>query len=336
MNTRIRDFAIGLTALAGLVGLAATLFLVGELRIAPTYPLRFAVDSAAGLSEVSPVTLNGVRIGSVTRIRPADDPRDGVVIDIRVDQSVSVPRAIRVGVDRTLVGDASLSLRTLAADGPLDPLQPGEVIRAEVATILNEIGALLDERLGSLDEAAASFRRLSDTYVRVGERVELMLEPRSIADVDAGLADPNVATAVSRVDRAARDLNVWLEDDQLRDDAKRAVTRAASLFDQAAEAVEAWTDAGETVASRADQIGSSADRIAGDLSRMSSSLSLAIEDIRAVSLKVNEGEGTIGLLVNNPDLYNALTDASRRLEKALLEAQLLVEKYRKEGIPINW
>lgn len=336
MKNRVRDFAVGLTALAGVIGLAATLFLVGELRIAPTYAIRFAVDSSAGLTEVSPLTLNGVRIGSVTRIRPAEDPRDGVVITVRVDSDVQIPRAIDVAIDRTLVGDASLALRTKAVEGPLETIEPGTVVSAKVTTILTEIGALLDDRLGALDQAANSFQTLSDTYIRVGERVEMMLEPRTLADVDAGLTDPNVSTAVARVDRAARDLNVWLSDDEMRADAKRAVTRAATLFDQAAEAVETWTQAGQTITARADQIGDSAERIATDLSRMSDSLALAIEDIRAVSLKVNQGEGTIGMLVNNPDLYNALTDAAVRLEKALLEAQLLVEKYRKEGIPINW
>jgi hypothetical protein len=41
-------------------------------------------------------------------------------------------------------------------------------------------------------------------------------------------------------------------------------------------------------------------------------------------------------LLNNPDLYNSMNDAAVRLERALTEAQLLIEKFKAEGVPVRF
>ena len=54
----------------------------------------------------------------------------------------------------------------------------------------------------------------------------------------------------------------------------------------------------------------------------------------ALDLATN-GQGTMGQLMNNPDLYNSLKDATTRLDKALTEFQLLAEKFRTEGVRLK-
>lgn len=51
---------------------------------------------------------------------------------------------------------------------------------------------------------------------------------------------------------------------------------------------------------------------------------------------INSGEGTLGQLAKNPDLYNNANDAASRLEKAIAEFQLLLEKYRTEGLKLQF
>ena len=46
--------------------------------------------------------------------------------------------------------------------------------------------------------------------------------------------------------------------------------------------------------------------------------------------KANAGEGSLGMMLNNPDLYNALTDAAVRLERTLVEIQLFIQKVKAE------
>jgi len=39
--------------------------------------------------------------------------------------------------------------------------------------------------------------------------------------------------------------------------------------------------------------------------------------------------------MQNPDLYRSLKDASDRLNQTLEEVQLLVEKFKTEGVPLK-
>ena len=341
MSARIRDMLVGLTALIGVVGLAIMLFLFGELRQQKSYDVHVMLDTAQGLSSISPVTLNGVRVGQIKSIANAPDPRDGVVLRVGVFDGARIPHDVELTIDRTFVGDATLALRTPVSrdrtpEDELSYVQPGDTIRGTASTLLDQIGTLLDQRLSSLDRAVDSFDRLTDTYVRVGERVEDMLAPRSIEDIDAGLETPNIASAVARVDNAAAELRRWLGDEEMRSDARRAIAHAADLFENAGDALESWTETARRVGDRVDRIGDQVVLATADFGELTRSLGVTIEEVRLVIGALNAGQGTAGQLLQNPDLFNAMTDAARRLERALLDAQLLVEKYRKEGIPLQW
>ncbi|MBL0920684.1 MAG: MCE family protein [Phycisphaerales bacterium] len=337
MNPRIRDFLIGLTAILGIAGLAITLFLIGDVQTRRTYALEVRLDTAGGLSNVSPVTLNGVKVGTIKRIAPAENPYDGVALTVHLFEGTKVPRDVKVAIDRSFVGDSTLSLVTPAGGTPDGGFfQPNETIRGRASSLLDQIGSLLDERLGTLEAAADSFQKLSDTYTRVGERIEGMLTPQDSAAVESGEVRANIATAVEQVQRAAASIDAWLGDEQMLADARRAVSKAATLVDQTAEAVETFSATAKTVNDEAVRLGDNAGALVREFAALSENVGLAIGDARLMLGRINDGEGTAGLLINNPDLYRALTDAARRLEKALTEAQLLVEKYRKEGIPIQW
>jgi hypothetical protein len=61
-----------------------------------------------------------------------------------------------------------------------------------------------------------------------------------------------------------------------------------------------------------------------------------IEDVRRLTRAAIDGDGTVALLLRNPDLYLSLDDAAQRLELAAREVQLLAEKLKKEGLPIGF
>ena len=65
-------------------------------------------------------------------------------------------------------------------------------------------------------------------------------------------------------------------------------------------------------------------------------LGTTLERFRQLLVKIDEGEGTVAQLINNPDLYRSLADAATRLEQTLIEVQLLVQKLKTEGIAIEF
>ena len=344
MNQRARDFIVGLTVLLGLAGLATMLVAFGELEIVhrDRYPLELRMASVDGIGPASVITLNGVEVGRVAGTSTDADPRRGVRLALEIDRDVRVPRDVRVSIDRNLLGESTLALTTppLAPDAPAptdaDFLAEGDVFEREAQGMLEQIGSMLDERLVALTDAADAVRRLSDTYVRVGEKIELLVEPRSPEAVDAGDEGANLASAIARVDGAVRDARLWLGDAEARDDAKAGVRSARAALESLAVAVEDWTEAARAVSRNADRLGERGDEALREFVATTDTLADALTEMRVIAARINAGEGTAGLLVNNPDLYRSLNDAAIRLEQTLLETKLLVEKYRKEGVPIQF
>ena len=60
-----------------------------------------------------------------------------------------------------------------------------------------------------------------------------------------------------------------------------------------------------------------------------------IERLDVVLKQASEGEGTVGQLMSNPDLYRSLEEAARRLDRTLEQLELLLQKIRDEGLQLG-
>lgn len=346
MKHPIRDFVIGVTAIVGLVGLGVLLWLMGEMAWfrTPSYSIGLKMDSAGGLLPSAPVTLNGVRVGNIKSVRTSDDPRHGVEFELLIEQRVKVPRDVSVAIMRDLVGQASLALSAgqPGEDAPHpeggDFFEPGEMFfsKAYAPGLMGEMSSLLDKRLGALDTAVTKFNTLADTYTDVGQRIRAMLEPRTLADVESGTQPANLVTTMERFDRAVADARGWLGDPALKADATGAVKKLTETLDRVATLTDEWKKTAATVSDSAKGATEQFNKTAADLGAASRQLGEVVHEVQGLVAQASAGQGTVGQLLNNPDLFRNLNDAAVRLEQALTEAKLLIEKYRKEGIPIQF
>ncbi|MCA9306467.1 MAG: MCE family protein [Phycisphaerales bacterium] len=340
MKRTMRDFIVGLTAILGAAGLIFMLMLFGEMSFGkpPHYPITLQLNTAGGVTKASPVTMNGVRIGNVARLAPADDPRMGALVELAIREGVRVPRDVVVKLERGLVGDTSVELTPRSGDlvAAIEYINEGETLTAQAQGMLDELTSLLGGRLDKVEDAVDSFNRLSTTYTEIGERVKAMLADRDLAEVDSGAQPANIATAVKRLDAALVQANAWLDDEAMREDVRTFAKKGSEAAEGLAGAVEAWEQAAGTLQTQAGAIGEDLGDLSIKVERTAEQMGTVLTEMQFLLAQINSGQGTMGQLVQNPDLFNSLNDAARRLEKALLEAQLLLEKYRKEGIPIQF
>ena len=342
MRSTIRDFVVGMTAILGLVGLAVLLWLIGDLPFVKTasYMIRLQMDNAAGVLPSAPITLNGVRVGIVkTVLNNPDDPHNGVELGLAIEKSVRVPKDVSVSVLRDFVGASTLALTTNPESkaGDTNFFAPGEVFKtqASVPGLTGDLSKLLDKRLATLDTAVEKFNTLADEYTTVGKRMNELLAPRTAEEVAAG-KPANLVSAIDRFDKAVADARTWLGDDALKGDARTAIHGFSSTLEKTTSLIEAWKGTAEKLNSTADKAGDSFNKAMDSFSQATRELSTTLHTVQEIAGKVNQGEGTAGQLLNNPDLYRNLTDAAAKLEAALNEAQLLIQKYRAEGIPIRF
>ncbi|MCX5658309.1 MAG: MCE family protein, partial [Planctomycetota bacterium] len=106
MTERLRNIAVGLTAIAGLVGLGILLLLFGSLptMLERGYSVRVELPSAGGLSRGNRVRFAGIDVGAIVSVDFLTTPRPGVVAVARIAQDVVLREGVTARVQSPLIG----------------------------------------------------------------------------------------------------------------------------------------------------------------------------------------------------------------------------------------
>lgn len=318
MTESSRNFAVGLTAIAGVVGLCFLVVLFGYVPgfIESNYTVTVHLPTAGGLNQANRVTLSGLDIGRVESVMLGGRERNGVVVRLAIRDDVTIPKDARVGVAGQLFSGAS----TLAFDTTglspeqLDDTLPTDgsaVLTGEVRSFTSAFSEALAQPTRDLTRITDSFEKLSDEWRSVGQSLNAMLEQRDLAAVERGELDANLTTILQHADQDLVELkktlagiNGLLTDEKLIGDVKATAAGAAALTQKYAH-------------------------VADELAAAVAAMTRTIEQARA-------GEGTVGRLMADPALYNNLNDAAQRLSTALREVNELLVKLKNEGLPLKF
>jgi len=358
MQDRTRNIVVGMTVLFGLAGLAVLLFLFGKVPewIRPSYIIHIQFDHAGGLNSVSRVKYNGIDVGRVVELTLLEAPQRGVIAQAKIDNGIAIPRESNVSIKAPLLGGSpTLTIDTNElTDEQMSDILPtdgsakmngantpslatmGSKIESAIDKSVTALRGDLKRALDSFDGIRDDFHNLSEQWVSVGKGVNELVEPRDLAEVDAGEKKPNVHTVLARADQrlnelktAITSLNEFLGDEQLRSDLRSAAAGAkdvAKSLDDAAKSAKKMTD---SVQGNADQLTKRLFAVADDLSKTLMATRKAIET-------AEKGDGTMGKLLNDPSLFNNLNDAVQRISAAADEVKLLIEKWKVEGVPVKF
>ncbi|MCC7408816.1 MAG: MCE family protein [Phycisphaeraceae bacterium] len=335
MTERGRNIAVGITVLISLAGLGCMLMLFGygAAMLQPGYSVRLEINAAGGLVKGSRVRINGIGVGEVRSVDLRDPPTDGVVAYLRINNGVKIPKqAVVQAQSPSLLGGSAvlvLDVGSLTAEQAMDylPTDGTAVLSTRVAgsgveAMMSQLEASLAEPLGQLKRVAASLETLSVQWAEVGKNINALVEPRSAEQVDAGTAPGNVATLIARADTRLKELSgvlqgldAWLNDTELHSDFKSTLVETRKT---------------------AEQLSTSINQLTGRLVSVSDELNKTLATISGTVEKASAGQGTLGKMLADPALYDNLNDAAERLNLLINEARLLMEKWKAEGLPVQF
>lgn len=331
MRERVRNVMVGICTIGALAGGSALLFLFGEIEpfLAERWSMKVAFNEAGGLRKGSLVTLNGVPIGAVDRVEIWGDRDHPVLITVAIDDGVLIPDPSTPSVQASLLGSGARlefsATLPLAAPPKHYPKVSDTPLRGEVMSLESRIASQLDERITPIavafEEVGTLARNLNTLVAPTADGAPP--NPESLRE-----SIRRLNTTLEQAEGAIASARIWLEDEQLRTD----------MRDTASGASELMRDAAIT----ANKIGTLADSLAADASELRanalpvlSRAEASLEEFNRLLLAVRTGKGTAGLLVNDPALYDGLTDAAQRLDEALAKLNLLLDKVRAEGIDVE-
>jgi phospholipid/cholesterol/gamma-HCH transport system substrate-binding protein len=262
-----------------------------------------------GLLPSNVVQVNGYKIGFVKTISLLPDHTGRLVISMHIKSELKIPRDSRAEIFSTdLLGTKGVQL--VFGDSQED-IKDGDTLQSSVqASLTDEVGkqvAPIKEKaenlLASLDSVAAVFREVFNQETKLNLK-------RSFESISA---------ALNSIDNIAGTVDTMLG---------KKNGRIKVLFDN----LESITT---NIKNHNQQIGQVIDNFAGitdtlmkaSLSQTILNLKNTLDKTSSIFDKVNKGQGTLGMLINDDSLYVNLNNTARDLDALVKDLNANPKKY---------
>lgn len=335
MSENRRNIAIGLTVIVGLAMLGGLILLFAGLPqlFKRGYTVRMYFQQTHDIIAGDAVYLRGKRVGLVADVSFTDgDPRRGVTIVARVDSDILMPRNIEAKVfTKGLIGKGYLSL--------IPPAETDEDVGFFSIDDVIELQGCHDPGAGLLPrELTDSLKNFGDLAKNLNELIapaqpavtKPATQPAATqpakSDVPAGLKG-----TVIRMNRTLDALYAITGDSKNQTNIKTALENLAKAAAKADEAMGALKE----LAKKAEKTLGGADELTRKLITSAEDISALLASIRTMVDKINRGEGTAGKLMNDPKLYNSLTQASQQMIALIKDFRQLTKQWEEKGIEIK-
>ena len=327
-DDRLMKRRLGVLVLMVLVILVVLVFLFADQNMQwrkDGGTVRISFHNAPGIVVGTPVSRSGIRIGRVSEVLLT---REGeVLLTVHLDPGKAVFQGDEAMVNKPLMGDSEIYItRKNVMSEEEQPLQKGDTLRGiDYSDPIAFLGSIQGQVAGTLQ----SIEKTSDEMRQVFANVNQIVGTNR-ASIDEMLSQAKNTTEL--LHKMLANANTLLGNVDNVENIQEAIRQAPLLIAETRESMKRLSARIETSLDNADHVLATADgAIAGvdaklsglvrqgdvTLSRLNSSLEAAdrtLADISEVTQKINNGQGTVGALVNDRELYNKLVDTVANVE----------------------
>lgn len=291
------EVKIALVAIAGIVILFFGMQFLKGLDIFSSeniYKIRFT--NVSGLSVSNPIYANGYKVGIIKSIDYDYDHPGQITVNADIDQNMRIPKGTMAVISSDLMGNVKVDLEL--ANGSQGYVEPGGTIHGELSG-----GAL-----GAIKDAMPTIKALIP-------KVDSIL-----TNVNTLLADPALASTLHNANKISSDLTTSTR--ELNGLLAELNSKVPGIMDNANGLI---TDARGTMGHVNGFIGNANSMVSNvngkissiDVSGTMAKVDKTLANMETLSNKLNNKEGSLGLLMNDPALYH-------NLNKTLSDADSLV------------
>lgn len=292
-----REIKIGLFLGIALLIMVIFIFTVGDLGEifrGKGYPLYVYFDSAAGLEKRTQVRLAGVKIGRVEDIRLKDSQAEVLIV---IDKGVQIRRdSVATLAALGLLGEKYIEILPGKATAYC---QPGDTLQGLTPVSLDRIGAQL---LSVGEEVRKAGQLLQELLGSEGTKSSLQQSLANIAEFTGELRDfwqQNRQALTRTVDQSSQVAQTLSQD----------MTRVARNLEETVDLLK------EVISENRGDI---RQRLQ-DLGTLIKETEKALRELNQSLHKINKGQGSLGKLIQNDDLY-------QEAEKALRQTRQMVDQ----------
>jgi phospholipid/cholesterol/gamma-HCH transport system substrate-binding protein len=287
-------------------------FLKGHDLFSPKNEYKGKFTSAEGLVEANPVILNGMKVGLISEIKLDPLSPDSILMKFTLDEAISVYDSTKITIiSSDLLGSKALEIQLGRKDDRGNKLLSGALLISEIETgiqeeVKKELAPLkhkIEDLLSGLEEVTLVIQQVLNEDVRKNITSSMERIPFAIKNLES--ATIKIDTLVSDQSDKLTSIfsNVEAISYNLRksnDDIRRLIANTADLSDTLVQT---------------------------DLRNAISNANKAMYQSSEIMRKINEGEGSMGLLLNNSSLYDGITASSENMSALLQDLKDNPHKY---------
>jgi phospholipid/cholesterol/gamma-HCH transport system substrate-binding protein len=301
------DFVVGLVVIAAVIVVTGMALWLSRAQLGGRRDVVISRMREVGGAKVgSPVVIRGVEAGHISAITL--DEKDGwVIVKVALDKGISLPRdPVLTLSEASLFGQWQATLEQRSAAPPNTEVQaqlddPGArrngAIPGAVLPGLGDLSVVAGRIAGDVEAVSKRFgTAFSDSAAR-----ELRATIKNINTLSTTL-NGTVGRASGNIDKLSAHLDTTIQ----------TIHRAADAIDRTASRIDSSTSSGQlkelvtNARAASEDLREMASRLkksAGAIDTTSRSLSSTLGRIDSVMAKINRGQGSLGLMVNDPSLY---------------------------------
>lgn len=326
---RTNDFIVGLTIIAATVIMTAAILWVNQSDIGRERRTIVARFRDVGSVKVGAnVVLRGVRAGRIEGLELA--PNGWVDVRMRIDPQVELPSDPVV-----LLNESSLFGEWQATILGREGLPRDENVARQIAEADRGGGRLPGATLPDIAQLTAVAGRIAGDVASVAERVEVAFDERAarelrasirnFADLSAALSETvkeeskHIRSMSSEVNKGVDYLVSASQDVKAisaRVDSSTARGEVRQIVEDAALAARELRETSRRLLEISGRVGQSEERI-----------QRFVANIDSVMVKINGGQGSLGLLVNDASLYRSADSTLRELQSLIVDMKRNPKKY---------
>lgn len=271
----------------------------------------FAVyERVDGLGTSNPVVINGYKVGQVEEISFLPDNSGRLLVKFTVtEKNFRISKDTRAKIiSSDLLGSKSIELKLGRSNEELENLD----------TLQSDIEASLSE---SVNQQIAPLKRKAEDLISTVDSaiitVSAIFNKKARNDLDASFT--SIKNSLETFEKTMNQVDGMVKDE--REKIGDILTNFESITKNLANNNDKLTASLENIEAISDSLAGA------NLKQTVDNASIAMTEVSEVMRKINQGEGSLGQLINNDTLYINLERAAYDLDKLMLDMRLNPERY---------
>jgi phospholipid/cholesterol/gamma-HCH transport system substrate-binding protein len=283
------EVKIAIVAIVGIVVLFFGLnFLKGMSVFSNDNTYYIRFKNISGLSASNPIYADGYQVGVVKAIYYDYDGNGDIVVKFDVDNNLRIPKGSSAEIESDLMGNVKMNL--LMANNPRERVEPGDTLQGNISPgVMGSVEALVPE------------------VKKMLPKIDSIL-----TSVNTLLADPAIAQSLHNVQHITSDL-----------------TTSTRELNQLLANVNGQVPG---LMQKANGVLDNTNRLTGNLAAVDVAGTMAqvdqtLANVQQFTDKLNNNQGSLGLLMNDPGLYNNLNATMSSADSLLIDLKAHPKRY---------